>query len=166
MELYDQKLHKAHLAQDGHSLGEEAVYYAFWNRGRGRVESADAKGAPSTKIVTIGWDKLATISRMDWSNAKKNCLALIKKLSIEKVADHKKRIGTTYRIYSYGLILSRRKKVGLTHFIRNRGKVTLVNPNVKVKESMICEQSRVCNLPTVTVCNLPPINGMQSTHPF
>jgi hypothetical protein len=160
MELHSQRLHKAHLAQQGHTHGEILVYRALWDHKMAK------KMDDGSRRISIGWDRMGLAAGMSWKNAKTHCLALIEKLAVEKVADHHERVGTTYRVLSYAQILERRRKAGLTHVIKNRGKVTLVNPSVKVKESATCNCTTVVNLGTMTVVNLGSVNGGQTDHPF
>jgi len=60
---------------------------------------------------------------LDKSNCKDNILSLIKKLAVEVVSgfDIRRNEGNTYRVFSYGAILRRRKAAGLEWVTRRRG---------------------------------------------
>jgi hypothetical protein len=125
-------LQRARSAQDGQSLGETAVYNAFWNHSRAR-ETKDSHGVVIYKTLSIGWDRLAAAASISRNTAKKHCKGLAIKLSIEQVKPHnsEKCRGAEYRVYSYVEILAHRKAAGLTHYTNVGGKVTLVNPSVR-----------------------------------
>ncbi len=113
------RLHRCHTVQDGHSFAEDRLYNSLWNHREARNESDDSK------LVTIGWDRMAHAAGMTPRNAKQNCLRLIEKLAAEKILPHNsdQAIGTTYRIYSYKAIVRRRREAGMEWVIRNRGGV-------------------------------------------
>jgi hypothetical protein len=116
------KLYRCFSAQDGHSFAEERLYNALWHARHARPESDD------TRLIAVGWDLMSKLAGMTPRNAKENCLRLIQKLAMEKVESHRseERIGTTYRLYSYGVILDRRRRAGLEWITRNRGGVVFV----------------------------------------
>ena len=120
---------EARLAQDGHSLGEQAVYQAMW-------DAARATGHGDFRTLTIGWIRLGQAARMTDKNAKHNVKSLIRKLAVEQVATAGN--GTTYRVFSYGAILRRRREAGLTHIIKHKG-VTFVDPDGRLMESTMVE---------------------------
>lgn len=109
------KLRKAVLAQDGHSSGEEMLYQALWRNGKPETEN--------TRIITAGWDRMSKLARLTPRNTKLNCNKLVQKLSLEVTAeeDSFRRIGRTYRVFSYGRILERRKAAGMEWIRKTRG---------------------------------------------
>jgi len=109
------KIRRAVKAQDGHSMGEQAVYQALWNAAS--VESADAK------LIRIGYGGLQSLCGLDKTNCKDNIRSLIEKLAVEVVSPFsvKRNEGNTYRIFSPGAILRRRKAAGMEWVIRNKG---------------------------------------------
>jgi hypothetical protein len=109
------RIYPARTAQDGHSLGEQAVYYALWS-------AADPETAES-RLVSIGYERLADAARLHWTNVKKNLRNLETKLAIEAIAPENsgQRIGKTYRVYSYRAILERRRNAGLIWYRRTKG---------------------------------------------
>jgi hypothetical protein len=109
------RIYPARTAQDGHSLGEQAVYYALWSAG-------DPETAES-RLVSIGYERLAEAARLHWTNVKKNLRTLEAKLAIEAIAPENsgQRIGKTYRVYSYRAILERRRNAGLVWYRRTKG---------------------------------------------
>ncbi len=164
------KLRKANSVQDGHSRGEEEVYYTMFNRCDGVLNE------DGSKTIRIGWNYLgaACSPKMDAANAKTNCLAIQKKLAVEKIGEHNsiRRLGTIYKVYSYQQVLERRRAAGMTHFTNNRGRVELVNPNC-VAFGDTCGQSApggnlptVGNLPIAPVGSLPIAPCGQSAHPY
>ncbi len=117
------KIRRCVVAQDGHSLGEEALYQALWNARIAKFETKE------TKLITAGWKVMSHIARLTPRNTKNNCQSLIEKLALELVAgeNSSERIGRTYRVFSYKAILERRKAAGLEWVIRTRG-VQFVDP--------------------------------------
>jgi hypothetical protein len=109
------KIRRAVKVQDAHSSGEQALYQALWNTGI--VETPDAK------LIRIGYGGMQSLCGLDRSNCKDNILSLIKKLAIEVISgfDIRRNQGNTYRVFSYGAILKRRKAAGLEWVIRSRG---------------------------------------------
>jgi hypothetical protein len=118
------RLYRCTLVQHGHSFAEERLYNALWNSKLAQAETKD------TKLISIGWDKMARLAAMTPRNVRENCFRLMSKLALERVHGHvsEERIGTTYRIYSFDAILARRRTAGLEWVTRNRGGVTFVQP--------------------------------------
>jgi hypothetical protein len=114
------RIRQAVQAQDGHSLGEQAVYRALWDSAKTYEEDC--------RIITIGYRTLSSFCGLTVNNCKTNLQGLQRKLSIKMVSAFSPTQGTTYLIYSYGTILQRRREAGLTHYIKSRG-VTFVNPD-------------------------------------
>ncbi|MCZ2078899.1 MAG: hypothetical protein LC130_28365 [Bryobacterales bacterium] len=113
------RIRQAFRAQDGHSLGEQAVYQALWDHGIARD--------PDSRIVTIGYRTLSAVCGLTANNCKANLQGLRDKLAIEETERHTPSAGTTYLVYSPDAILKRRQTAGLTHYIKNRG-VVFVDP--------------------------------------
>jgi hypothetical protein len=109
------KIRRAVKVQDAHSIGEQALYQSLWNAAS--PETAD------TRLIRIGYGGMQSLCGLDKSNCKDNVLALIKKLALEVISgfDIRRNEGNTYRVYSYGAILKRRKAAGLEWVIRSRG---------------------------------------------
>ena len=114
------KPRRAILAQDGHSLAEQAVYAALWDAGT--VES------PESRTITIGLGKLSRLARISENNCRLNIRSLAQKLALceTKAEISRDCVGKTYRIYNYTAILERRRKAGLEWVIRTKG-VAFVN---------------------------------------
>jgi hypothetical protein len=113
------KIVSAQIAQDGHSLGEQALYEALWKAAHPHEKE--------TRIITIGYRQMAEAARMTVNNCKANIQSLIQKLAIEEVSSFTHTQGRTYLLYSYKVTLRRREAAGLTHCIRTRG-VVFVDP--------------------------------------
>jgi hypothetical protein len=114
------RIRHATAAQDGHSFGEQALYDALW-------QHAHPHG-PETRIITIGYRRMAELARLTVNNSKANIQALIQKLAVEEIASFTHSQGRTYLIYSCDAILRRRREAGLTHYIKSRG-VVFVDPD-------------------------------------
>jgi hypothetical protein len=115
---------RAVLAQDGHSSGEEMLYQSLWNCRYTRQESKE------TRLVTIGWKAMAKLARLTPRNTRRNCQALIEKLAVEQLSEENSResIGRTYRLFSYKVILERRRAAGMEWVTRSRGVVFVPAP--------------------------------------
>jgi hypothetical protein len=129
-----QKIRRAIVAQDGHSSGEQLLYLSLWN--------AATVETPDTRLLSIGYNGMSSLCKLERSNCKKNVQSLVEKLALEVTKPHQtaSSTGTTYRIFSYGEILRRRKAAGLIWVIRTSG-VRFVDPTG--------------NSPTPPVGNLP-----------
>jgi len=114
------RIRRATLAQDGHSFGEQALYDALWQHAHPRDTDS--------RIVTIGYRRMAELARLTVNNCKANIQALIQKLAVEEVASFTHSQGRTYLVYSYSAIIQRRRQAGLTHYIKSRG-VVFVDPD-------------------------------------
>jgi hypothetical protein len=115
---------RTHAVEDGHSLAEQEVYRALWRTGE--PEGDDPAGS---RMVRIGYDRLANLVRLSWVTVKANLRSLEKKLSIEVVAaeDSANREGKQYRVYSNAAIWARRESAGLLWVRRTRGVELLTN---------------------------------------
>jgi hypothetical protein len=113
------RIRQATLAQDGHSLGEQALYESLWER----AQPFDKDG----RIITIGYRQMSQVARLTVNNCKANIFSLIDKLAVEEVAAFTFSQGRTYKVFSYTAILQRRKAAGLIYYVKSRG-VTFVDP--------------------------------------
>jgi len=111
---------RAILAQDGHSLGEEAIYQIMW-RG-GRPESGDPN---SSRTIRIGAADIGYKVNMAKKNVRQNVSRLFEKLAIEILEDFETMSSQArlYKVYSYKQILDRRRAAGLEYVLRNKGVV-------------------------------------------
>lgn len=110
------------LAQDGHSLGEQALYAVMW--AEGLPETEDPNGS---RVLRMGYQELGFKARMGKKAIRLNLHSLVEKLSIERIETFVAWSSTaiTYRIFSYKQILARRKAAGLEFYVKHRG-VTFV----------------------------------------
>jgi hypothetical protein len=113
------RIYRATRVQDGHSYAEQAIYEALWSA----VPSLLDDGTDAYRIVQIGYDRLARLTRLSWVSAKANLRSLEKKFAIETIAveNSASREGKTYKIYSNAVILERRRKAGLEWVRKTRG---------------------------------------------
>lgn len=100
------KVRRTVLAQDGHSLGEEAIYQLLWRSAR--PENSDPNGARVN---------------MAKKNVRQNIARLFEKLAIEVLESFAPMNSQAhlYRIFSYKQILERRRAHGLEFILRNKG---------------------------------------------
>lgn len=118
------RITRARVAEDGHSLAEEQLYRILWEAG-----ASEEIAAPGTsRLVRIGYDRLAARARMSWLTVKNNLRNLEKKLAIEVAAaeDSANRAGKQYRVFSTTAVLARREFAGLVWVRRTRGVELLV----------------------------------------
>lgn len=104
------------LAQDGHSLGETALYQVLWARAKPDMDDS--------RIITAGWRTMRRFCGMTDKNCKRNATGLIEKLAMEVVCQESVSTytGRTYRIHSYATILARRKAAGMEWVSRDRSR--------------------------------------------
>jgi hypothetical protein len=114
------------LAQDGHTHLEQAIYELLWK------ENGAANSKDECRQARAGYHRIARQLHTNPKTIKRCLMTLCNKLSMERIPDlydpderARQHIETTFRVYSYRSIIQRRKSAGLTHFIRNRGGVTL-----------------------------------------
>jgi len=109
------KVRRALKAQDGHSIGEHAIYQALWNAAS--VETAD------TRLIRIGYGGLQSLCGLDKTNCKDNIQSLIRKLAVEVVSPFsvQRNQGNVYRVFSASAIMKRRRAAGMEWVIRNKG---------------------------------------------
>jgi hypothetical protein len=111
----------ANTVQHGHTLLEQAVYQVIW-------QMAPKNPALCYRELETGERTIASVTRTSYSNAQRCVAALSHKLAIEILPPLAPGRAKRLRIFDYAEILRRRRAAGLTHVIRNRGAVTLVNP--------------------------------------
>src|SRR5689334_17194158 len=106
---------RAIRAQDGHSTSEEFLYQTLWQEGR--AEGAD------TRIVTIGYRGISSLTRMDPKTVKYLCRNLTEKLAVERIGEENvaEGIGRTYRVFSPQRVLDRRQAAGMEWILRKPG---------------------------------------------
>ena len=116
-----QKIRRATVAQDGHSSGEQLLYQSLWNAANTEM--------PETRLISVGYNGMSSLCKLDRSNCKKNIQSLVEKLSVEVAQTYESAssTGTTYRIFSYREILRRREAAGMIWVVRTSG-VRFVNP--------------------------------------
>jgi hypothetical protein len=112
------RIRKATVAEDGHSLAEQAVYEVLWEAADPVSDLADAD-----RTIRIGYHRLAQMTRLSWVSVKANLRTLERKLAIEVTGSENSatREGKCYRVYSRSSILERRKQAGLEWVRRTRG---------------------------------------------
>lgn len=113
------RIREAPTSQDGHSLGEQALYDALYR--------AAAPYSQDARIITIGFTRMSELARLAYRNCKINTRALVAKLALEPVSESSFTQGRTYVVYGPETILKRRREAGLTHVIKTRG-VIFVDP--------------------------------------
>jgi len=113
------QIREAKLVQEGHTYGEQTVYDALWKHGTVVNES--------TRLITIGFLRMASVAGLAESNCKAAVAGLLDKLAIERLPDRNIAQGRTYKIYGWAAVLARRRAAGLTHVIKSRG-VVFVDP--------------------------------------
>jgi hypothetical protein len=112
------RIRKATMAEDGHSLAEQAVYEVLWQAAAPVSDQADAD-----RTMRIGYHRLAQMTRLSWVSVKANLRTLERKLAIEVTGceNSATREGKCYLVYSRSSILERRKQAGLEWVRRTRG---------------------------------------------
>ena len=112
------RIRKATMAEDGHSLAEQAVYEVLWQTASPVSDLADAD-----RTIRIGYHRLAQMTRLSWVSVKANLRTLERKLAIEVTGSENSatREGKCYLVYSRSSILERRKRAGLEWVRRTRG---------------------------------------------
>jgi hypothetical protein len=114
------KIRRCVLAQDGHSLGEEAIYQVLWRTGR--AENSDPNGSRTNRM---GAADIGFKVNMAKKNVRQNISRLFEKLALEILEDFETMNSQArlYRVYSYKQILERRRAAGLEYVLRNKGVV-------------------------------------------
>ena len=123
-------VYKAGLAQDGHSLGEQAVYEVLWREGKPDKLRTEPEDLWAARYVSLGYAEVAAKARINKKSAKLNLLRLIEKQAIEVTSEYIKETSCprTYRVLSYREIVDRRKRAGMVWVVRNKA-VTFVTPD-------------------------------------
>jgi len=124
------KIRKCVLAQDGHSLGEEAIYQILWRSGT--PETEDPNGA---RVISIGAADIGMRANMAKKNVRQNISRLYEKLAIEIIEDFETVSSKPrrYRVYSSKQILERRRAAGLEYVLRNKGVVFCSASGAEIK---------------------------------
>jgi hypothetical protein len=112
------KVKRCILAQNGHSLGEEAVYQILWRTGK--PETSDPN---SSRTNRIGTAEIGAKVNMAKKNVRQNISRLYEKLAIEILEDFETMHSQArlYRVFSYKQILERRRAAGMEYVLRNKG---------------------------------------------
>jgi hypothetical protein len=112
------RIRKATMAEDGHSLAEQAVYEVLWQEASPVGDLAD-----TDRTIRIGYHRLAQMTRLSWVSVKANLRTLERKLAIEVTGSENSstREGKCYLVYSRSSIMERRKRAGLEWVRRTRG---------------------------------------------
>src|SRR5262249_3225921 len=116
-------VHRAVLAQDGHSHTEQLLYDILWRSAK------SANQGDAYRLVQIPQSELAAAVRMTTKNLRIALDRLVDKLAIEELRtfDRGTRVARTWKVYSYKSILERRKAAGMEWVIRDRG-VRFIDP--------------------------------------
>jgi hypothetical protein len=106
------------LVQDAHSLGESVLYQVLWSRGLPETE------ADETRLVSLGWRTMARYCTLNDKGCKRNTAGLISKLAIDVICAENihNRKGRTYRVFSFGEILKRRRAAGFEWVSRDKSR--------------------------------------------
>jgi hypothetical protein len=152
------RIHPCQKVQDAHSHGENQLYAMLWAEGHADPHATDDV-FPKSKIVTMGWDRMARRAGMSDKAAKRNMQQLISKLAVELIApeDCGIRRGRTYRVYSFTSILEVRKKYGMEYVVKDKGVRFVAKDgsplqiDITHKTSTVDIPSTVDNTSTVTV---------------
>ncbi len=116
------RIHLCQKVQDAHSHGENQLYAMLWAEGRTDILATD-DASQKSKIVTMGWDRMARKAGMSDKAAKRNLHQLIAKLAVEQIApeDSGTRRGRTYRVFCFTSILEARKQCGMEYVAKDKG---------------------------------------------
>jgi hypothetical protein len=114
------KVRKCVLAQDGHSLGEEAIYQILWRTGES--ESLDPNASRTNRI---GAAEISYKVNMAKKNVRQNLSRLFEKMAFEIIENFETMSSRArlYRVFSYKQILERRRAAGMLYVVRNKGVV-------------------------------------------
>lgn len=136
------KIRKANFASAGHSIFEDKILQTLW--------SSAADPNEHSRVITIGYQKLAKKTGTHKNTIIRNLLSLEKKLAIETIGseDSHTRTGRTYRVYGFSEIQKRREKKGLLWFLKSRAGVQLMT-----------EEEASCLSGTVPIESTVPTEG-------
>lgn len=130
-------VHRAIQVQDGHNHTEQLLYDTLWRSGK------PVDPDQGYRLVQIPQSDLATALRMTTKNLRAALERLAEKLSIEELHPFERgtRTARTWKVYSYKLILERRRNAGMDWVIRDRG-VRFVDPRTAPvkKTAVVMEQ--------------------------
>ena len=144
------------LAQDGHSLGESALYQMLWSRGKPETEE--------TRVISAGWRTMRRFCGMTDKNCKRNACSLIQKLAIEVIAaeDINTRKGRTYRVHSCDTILIKRRAAGMEWVARDKSRRFVRQDGGPLSSESVASTAHLSEPTTVvvrtTVADLVPPN--------
>jgi hypothetical protein len=112
------RIRRAGTVEDGHSLAEQAVYSALWD-----AASPVHEGGNADRRISIGYHRLAQLTRLSWVSVKANLRSLEKKLALEVTHSENSAIrqGKGYLVFAPVAILERRRRAGLEWVRRSRG---------------------------------------------
>ena len=116
--LHDaRRIQRVYIAQHSMTLGEERFYQAVWHA---READGVTKEGPSSKIFSMGYDRLARLVRLDEKSVRLLIPKLVHKQIMEVLAGEVSatRLGRTYRIFSYEEILDRQKAANLRYVVK------------------------------------------------
>ena len=146
-------IHRAVVAQDGHSHSEQVLYELLWRSGK--AVDADER----YRVVQIPQSELAAAVRMTTKNLRAALDRLTEKLSIEEVQsfDRGTRVARKWKVYSYKAILDRRRAAGLEWIVRDRG-IRFVDPiTTPVKTTRVVMEEQDITTPVNTTKTTPVI---------
>jgi hypothetical protein len=142
------RVFRATRVEHGHSSGEHIIYEVLWR---------NSAGDQLARQIQIGYDRLATLANVNWKTAKACLRSLEAKLAIETIgqADPNQQLGRTYRIYSFTLILERRRSAGMDWVEKGRGVRFIMS-------SITSPDGTVPVSPTVPESGTVPETGMET----
>jgi hypothetical protein len=125
------RVFRATRVEHGHTLGEHLIYEVLWR-------NAYSDEGSSSRVITLGYDRLASLASVNWKTARMCLRGLEIKLAIESIADYNsdQRTGRTYRVYSFTEILERRRQAGMCWVEKGRGVKFLQTGTVPVFTSV------------------------------
>jgi hypothetical protein len=131
------RIFRARRAQEGHTLAEHTVCTLLWRLGTGDETS---------RVVTMGYDRIATLACINPKTAKLTLRSLEQKLAIETTAkyDSDLRVGKTYRVFSFAEIERRREAAGLIWVEKGKGVnfVSMVDKPTVVASTTVATKPR------------------------
>ena len=132
-----EKVIRVSNVQQGHTKTEQELYETLW-----RLAGADPI-KDQFGLVQIGYIRLSRIMKMS-DKGVRNCLqSLERKLTIETLPGNTK-LGQTYKVFSYRVILAKRRELGMEWVRRNRGVEFIDTSMVVSQTSMEVSTTDVC----------------------
>lgn len=107
-------------AEHSMTLGEQFFFQSLW----AAPESPEIRNLPDgSRSVSLGYDRLASLARLNEKSVRQILRALVEKHAIEVTAkeDSAARQGKTYRLLPPGAVLDRQRRAGL-RFVVKRGR--------------------------------------------